>query len=103
SMGEPFPELRNHPDRVAAMIKDEEVGFGRTLERGIALFNEAAIAAGINTVMELAGGKSMEGIDNNPLRDATETELFVLERHFRKPEKSPREVFRAPGVAGWSW
>ncbi len=47
SMGDAFPELRTaHGGRnvqhVADMIRDEESAFGRTLERGIALFDEAA-------------------------------------------------------------
>ncbi|HTL27920.1 MAG TPA: alanine--tRNA ligase, partial [Tepidisphaeraceae bacterium] len=42
AMGDAFPELRKNPQRVADVIKDEEVSFGRTLDRGIELFNEAA-------------------------------------------------------------
>jgi alanyl-tRNA synthetase len=41
-MGEAFPELRKNPKHVAELIRDEEVSFGRTLDRGIALFDEAA-------------------------------------------------------------
>ncbi len=42
TMGEAFPELRKNPARVIELIKDEEEGFGRTLDRGIQLFEEAA-------------------------------------------------------------
>jgi alanyl-tRNA synthetase len=42
SMGEAFPELNKNPSRVAELIRDEEVSFGKTLDRGIALFEEAA-------------------------------------------------------------
>jgi len=42
TMGEAFPELRRNPKHVAEVIRDEEESFGRTLERGIALFDEAA-------------------------------------------------------------
>jgi alanyl-tRNA synthetase len=42
AMGDAFPELRKNPQRVAEVIKDEEVSFGRTLDRGIKLFEEAA-------------------------------------------------------------
>ncbi|MGB7156508.1 MAG: alanine--tRNA ligase [Tepidisphaeraceae bacterium] len=42
AMGDAFPELKRDTNRVIDIIKDEEVSFGRTLDRGIALFNEAA-------------------------------------------------------------
>jgi alanyl-tRNA synthetase len=42
AMGGAFPELKKNPQRVADLIKDEEVSFGRTLDRGIELFDEAA-------------------------------------------------------------
>ncbi|NUQ48160.1 MAG: alanine--tRNA ligase, partial [Phycisphaerae bacterium] len=47
SMGEAFPELRTaHGGRnvrhVAEILREEEASFGRTLDRGIALFNDAA-------------------------------------------------------------
>jgi len=50
AMGAAFPELHKaHGGRnvqhVAAIIRDEETSFGRTLDRGIALFNEAAARA----------------------------------------------------------
>src|SRR5687767_3762058 len=41
-MGGAFPELKRNPGRVADIVKDEEVSFGRTLDRGIELFEEAA-------------------------------------------------------------
>ncbi len=41
-MGDMFPELRKNPQHVIDMIKDEELSFGKTLDRGIALFEEAA-------------------------------------------------------------
>ncbi|MGB9623791.1 MAG: alanine--tRNA ligase [Phycisphaerae bacterium] len=42
AMGHAFPELRAKPDRVAELIREEEESFIRTLDRGIALFDEAA-------------------------------------------------------------
>ena len=42
SMGDAFPELRSKPDRVVELMKDEEVSFGKTLDRGIQLFDDAA-------------------------------------------------------------
>ncbi|MEX0745219.1 MAG: alanine--tRNA ligase [Phycisphaeraceae bacterium] len=42
AMGEAFPELKKDPQRVAALIEEEEQSFARTIDRGIALFDEAA-------------------------------------------------------------
>ncbi len=50
-MGDVFPELRNGPDvdrprdnmaYISEILRDEEESFGKTLDRGIKLFNEAA-------------------------------------------------------------
>jgi alanyl-tRNA synthetase len=41
-MGGAFPELKRNPRRVAEIIRDEEKGFLRTLDRGLKLFQEAA-------------------------------------------------------------
>jgi alanyl-tRNA synthetase len=41
-MGGVFPELKQNPRRVAEMIRDEETGFLRTLDRGLKLFQKAA-------------------------------------------------------------
>ncbi|MEX0887132.1 MAG: alanine--tRNA ligase, partial [Phycisphaeraceae bacterium] len=45
-MGEAFPELRKDPDRVAEVLREEEEGFARTIERGIDLFEQAAARGG---------------------------------------------------------
>ncbi|HEY8665907.1 MAG TPA: alanine--tRNA ligase [Tepidisphaeraceae bacterium] len=44
-MGNAFPELKKNPQRVAETIKDEELSFGRTLDRGIFWFDHAAVSA----------------------------------------------------------
>jgi alanyl-tRNA synthetase len=41
TMGAAFPELQRRPDKVAALIQDEEESFIRTLDRGIHLFRQA--------------------------------------------------------------
>jgi len=41
-MSGPFPELNKNPQHVIDVIKDEEQAFDRTLDRGIALFEQAA-------------------------------------------------------------
>ncbi|HVT79321.1 MAG TPA: alanine--tRNA ligase-related protein, partial [Phycisphaerae bacterium] len=42
TMSDIFPELKKNPQHVADIIKDEEISFGKTLDRGIALFEDAA-------------------------------------------------------------
>jgi alanyl-tRNA synthetase len=43
--GDAFPELRYSPDKVSAIILDEEKGFLRTVERGLKLYEAAATRA----------------------------------------------------------
>src|SRR5687768_12082649 len=50
SMGGAFPELRRDPTRVSEFLREEEVSFGRTLDRGIELFEEAARRAKSKTI-----------------------------------------------------
>ncbi|HEX3988541.1 MAG TPA: alanine--tRNA ligase-related protein, partial [Verrucomicrobiae bacterium] len=38
SMGAAFPELRKNPGHVTDVIRDEEISFGKTLDRGIEIF-----------------------------------------------------------------
>jgi len=45
SLGDAFPELKVNPDRVQAIIADEEESFGKTLERGFELVYNAAARA----------------------------------------------------------
>ncbi len=46
TMGGVFPELAEQPQRVIDVIKDEEQSFAKTLDRGIALFHQAAQSGG---------------------------------------------------------
>ena len=48
SMGEAFPELKRNPKHVIELIRDEEVSFGKTLDRGIQLFEQASLAGSIS-------------------------------------------------------
>jgi alanyl-tRNA synthetase len=63
TMGEMFPELHKNPQHVIDIIKDEEVSFGRTLERGILLFDDAARNA------EIRGEKAISAPDAFRLKD----------------------------------
>jgi alanyl-tRNA synthetase len=53
NFGDAFPELKKNPQRVVEIIKDEEDSFGKTLDRGLKLFGEAADRA---MVVRQAGG-----------------------------------------------
>ena len=48
SLGPVFPELVERQDIVRRVIRSEEESFGRTLERGLAIFNKAAIDGNIS-------------------------------------------------------
>jgi alanyl-tRNA synthetase len=54
-MGGAFPELKANPAQVAEIIRDEEAGFNRTLDRGLALFEAEAGR------IESAGRKVLSG------------------------------------------
>jgi alanyl-tRNA synthetase len=44
-MADAFPELAHKPDRIVEIVRAEEESFGRTLDRGIKLFEQVAAAA----------------------------------------------------------
>ncbi len=46
SMSGAFPELKKNPRRVIEIIEDEEVSFGRTLDRGIQTVRRSSIRPG---------------------------------------------------------
>jgi len=48
--GEAFPELRTNPDRVQKIILEEEESFGKTLDRGIKLFEQVAAESANKTI-----------------------------------------------------
>jgi alanyl-tRNA synthetase len=53
TMGDMFPELTKKTEQVIDIIKDEEASFGRTLGRGIDLFEDAANRAKANEEQQL--------------------------------------------------
>jgi alanyl-tRNA synthetase len=65
TMGDTFPELRANPRHVVEMIRDEEISFGRTIDRGIDLFEEAADRAKWNDQKRLV----LQGEDAFKLHD----------------------------------
>jgi alanyl-tRNA synthetase len=50
-MGEAYPELKSQPAKVAEVIRSEEADFLKTIERGLALFEQAAARAGRGGVL----------------------------------------------------
>jgi len=55
SMSDAFPELHKAPQQVADLIREEEEAFERTLDRGIALFEQAADKAPAAAAGQIAG------------------------------------------------
>jgi alanyl-tRNA synthetase len=80
AMGGAFAELKKGSERVAEIIKDEEVSFGRTLDRGIALFEEAAtqakVSAGIPRVRPY-GSPSVNVNDEMARPDSRHLEIII--------------------------
>ena len=60
SMGTAFPELKKNPQHVAELIRDEEVSFGKTLDRGIALFEEAALSTQHSALSTIPAGDAFK-------------------------------------------
>ena len=78
-MGDAFPELVTHEEKIRSIIKDEEDSFSRTLEKGLAKFRSMAEAVVGN------GGKQLAGPDAFLLWDTFGfpydlTELMAEER-----------------------
>ena len=63
TMGSVFPELKEHAGYTAKVIESEEDGFGKTLDRGIEVFNKLA-----NKAVE-AGSRKISGKDVFKLYD----------------------------------
>ncbi len=52
SLGDVFPELKQQQDMIVRVIRGEEESFGRTLDRGLAKFNELQIASHVVNIHE---------------------------------------------------
>jgi alanyl-tRNA synthetase len=103
TMGEAFPELKKNPSRVSEIIREEEISFGKTLDRGIALFDEAA---------QRAKAQSIDAQDAFKLHDtygfpidltrimAEERGMSVDIAGYEKLMEEARERARAGGKTG---
>jgi alanyl-tRNA synthetase len=81
-LGEAFGEIRERADYVSTVIESEEAGFGRTLDRGIEIFNTAANRA------QKSKDKTIGGEDAFQLYDTYGfpldlTELMAQERNLK--------------------
>ncbi|MEN6336520.1 MAG: alanine--tRNA ligase [Phycisphaerales bacterium] len=62
-LGEAFPEIRERAEYVATVIQSEEAGFGRTLDRGLEIFNTAASRAAGTKAKTLSGDDAFQLYD----------------------------------------
>jgi alanyl-tRNA synthetase len=74
AMGNAFPELKQNPKRVAELIREDEVSFIRTLDRGIKLFAEAAERA------KQGGRNVISGQDAFQLHDTYGVYIDIIEQ-----------------------
>jgi len=102
-MGDAFPELGEKPERIVEIVRSEEESFGRTLDRGIRLFEQVASAS--------AGGR-IAGADAFKLYDtfgfpidltalmAQERGLAVDMEGYEAERARAEELSRASGAKG---
>lgn len=86
SMGDVFPELRQHQETVSRIIRAEEEGFLATLDRGIDIFNELIAS------LRASGSTSVKGEDAFRLYDTFGfpldlTRLMAAESGFQVDEQ----------------
>ena len=81
-LGDTFGEIRERADYVSTVIESEETSFGRTLDRGIEIFNAAAIRANNSTTKTITGEDAFQLYDTFgfPL---DLTELMAQERNLK--------------------
>ena len=62
-MGQAFPEIKQRADYVETVIESEEASFGRTLDRGIEIFNTAARRAAKTAEQTISGDDAFKLYD----------------------------------------
>ncbi len=91
-----FPELKQRADHVADVIRDEEESFNRTLDRGIALFEQAAEKGNAITADDAFKLYDTYGFPLDlTVQMATERGMSVDESGFEKLMTEAREKARA--------
>jgi alanyl-tRNA synthetase len=101
--GGAFPELRKDPSRVMSVIQEEEESFGRTLDRGIKLFEGVASEAEGHPDRTISGADAFKlydtygfPIDLTQLM-ASERGLSVDEAGFKSETLKAQELSRSGG------
>ncbi len=84
AMGGAFPELRTRPEIVSELIRDEELSFGRTIERGLLIFADAMTEAIAFEFISLKGFASFSRVRNSTIvRSGSElTQLIHADETF---------------------
>jgi alanyl-tRNA synthetase len=104
TLGDVFPELRRQESTIRRVIKSEEESFGRTLERGLRRFDEAAAAGALSSpvVFELYDtyGFPLDltqviAADRGITVDATGFEALMEEQRQRGRSSQKKEVIIA--------
>ncbi|MEN6575900.1 MAG: alanine--tRNA ligase [Phycisphaerales bacterium] len=62
-LGNAFPEIKERAEYVATVIQSEEAGFGRTLDRGLEIFNTAATRAAKTKTKVISGDDAFQLYD----------------------------------------
>lgn len=79
-MGAAYPEIRTAQEHVEIVIKSEEEAFGRTLNRGLDLFEEMVVRATREGRQVIAGSETFKLYDTYGF-PADLTQLMAVERH----------------------
>jgi alanyl-tRNA synthetase len=108
-MGAAFPQLKKNPARIVEVLRDEEESFGRTLERGLALFEEAADTARRQHHGEIQGGDAFKlhdtygfPIDLTEIM-AGEKGLKINIGEYERLMEEARQKARVRGAASSDW
>lgn len=102
-MGDAFPELKKNPQRVREQIYEEEVGFLKTLDRGIKLFNQIADKERANKRTVISGPDAFKLHDTFGLliditeQMALEAGLAVDLDGYKKAMEDAKELARKGG------
>jgi alanyl-tRNA synthetase len=101
SLGEAFPELKKNPQHVADVIREEEEGFLKTLDRGLELFGEAAARGLAHKLISAADAFKLHDTYGFPIDltrvMAEERGMTVDEAGFEKLMDEAREKSRSGG------
>jgi alanyl-tRNA synthetase len=97
-MGPAYPELVEHRDEIHRALAAEEERFGATLERGMAIFEEAA-AKGEITAQDIFELQTTYGFPEELTRElARERGLAVSDEEYTRLMEEHREVSRQSGT-----